>query len=206
MHIKIGQFTVPAEERFLYIPEDEIIDGEYIMLLKLLNDEGEVIDESLPVEIEINTALDFGAPKAEKIADKAIDEKVLKLEVRLQIIDQKPVLIGTTDTGSRVVALWESLVMASSLIVDTESGVFRTQSPQALSEGEHRVTVYAIRDEDGARSETIIIPFEIKPPAYHAALEPVAGYYQWYIMGGIALGLALIVAILIHRRRRRLNT
>jgi len=96
-----------------------------------------------------------------------------RIEVEIQ--EQRPTVTGETEFGSQVFAIWNSVVLASSVISDSEEGAFEVQAPRDLEMGvPHRVTLYAVKSEDDnkIRSESVDVFFRIKTPG--AGILPIA--------------------------------
>jgi len=114
-------------------------------------------------------------------------------EIEIEIEDLRPVISGETEFGSQVFAIWNSVVLASSVISDSEQGAFEVQAPRDLETGiSHRVTLYAVKTEDKnkMRSESVEVFFTVK--------EPGKGIFPFII---ITLGsLSLLVVTLLVRR------
>jgi len=83
----------------------------------------------------------------------------------IEISEDKPVITGDTEFGSQVFAIWNSVVLSSSVISDSEKGAFEIQAPKNLETGvSHRVTLYAVKTDQNKtlRSESIDVYFRIK--------------------------------------------
>lgn len=87
-------------------------------------------------------------------------------KAELTIEDPRPSITGETVFGSQVFAIWNSVVLASSVISDSEKGAFEVQAPRDLEIGiPHRVTLYAVKTDDNnnkIRSESVDVFFTIK--------------------------------------------
>jgi len=108
-----------------------------------------------------------------------------RIEVEIQ--EQRPTVTGETEFGSQVFAIWNSVVLASSVISDSEEGAFEVQAPRDLEMGvPHRVTLYAVKSEDNnkIRSESVDVFFRIKTPG--AGVLPIA------VAAGTLAGLAVL--------------
>jgi len=119
-------------------------------------------------------------------------------EKDMLVIDQtRPVVTGETEFGSQVFAIWNSVVLSSSVISDSEIGAFEVQAPRNLEvDSPHRVTLYAVKTEGGnkIRSESVDVHFKIKTEGVGVLPIAVAG-------GGVALLFLLV--FLIRRLQRR---
>jgi len=114
------------------------------------------------------------------------------------VIDQaRPVMTGETEFGSQVFAIWNSVVLSSSVISDSEIGAFEVQAPRNLEiDSPHRVTLYAVKTEGNSkiRSESVDVHFVIKTAGM--GVVPIAA-----VGGGFSLLFLLI--FLIKRLQRR---
>lgn len=102
--------------------------------------------------------------------------------VEIEITDNKPMVTGDTDFGSQVFAIWNSVVLSSSVISDSEKGTFEIQAPKNLESGtHHRVTLYAARSlgEQTVRSESVDVYFRIR--------EKKISFLPIIIMGSIVI-------------------
>lgn len=214
-HEKIlGQTVSDENDIFIFQVPQPIRDGKYILLARALLPEKKQVLESPPVGIVIDSTLNVPAPSPKKLADKPITEDVLLKDLRVEIRDQKPVLVGKTDFGNKVSATWRSIVVTSALIADTTTGDFNIQAPGELEYGKHEVYVQAVRQKDGAMSKNIRIIFnisaafpgaeELKPSAPEQGKGGIAaafstfaqrqGFLLWLILGfvgvvGVAAGV-----------------
>lgn len=129
--------------------------------------------ESFPVRVKVNASLDVTAPAPKKLADKSLEGDVLLKNVRIEIRDRKPTLLGRAAYGSEVLTTWRSLVMTSALIADTTAGEFSIQPQQEIDFGDHEVYIQAVRPKDGALSKTVKIAFRVdKSTLENAAVGP----------------------------------
>jgi len=167
---------------------------------KAMQAEKKKITVSMPVHIIIDSSLNVSTPVPKKLADQAITEDVILKNVRLEIKDNRPVLVGETEYGNKVTATWRSIVTTSALIADSVGGEFSITSPRDLELGKHEVYVQATRKKDNAQSDTIKILFNVGVsfPGMAQALQPAA----WGTgIGGIAsfpwLWVLLALAIII---------
>ena len=214
-HEKIlGQAVSDENDIFIFQVAQPIRDGKYIVLARALLPEKKQVLESPPVGIVIDSTLNVSPPSPKKLADKPITEEVLLKDVRVEIRDQKPVLVGKTGFGNKVSATWRSIVVTSALIADTTTGDFSIQAPGELVYGRHEVYVQSVRQKDGAMSKNIRITFnisagfgggeELKPSAPEQGKGGIAaafstfaqrqGFLLWLILGfvgvvGVAAGL-----------------
>ncbi len=116
----------------------------------------------------------------------------------VSINEEKPTITGETEFGSQVFAIWNSVVLSSSVISDSEVGAFEIKAPRNLETGvPHRVTLYAVKPEGVSkiRSDNVDVHFKIKAPG--TGLMPVV-----VAVVGISL-LILLLIYLVRRLQRR---
>ena len=92
-------------------------------------------------------------------------------QIQIEVGQVRPVITGDTEFGSQVFAIWNSVVLSSSVISDSEQGAFEIQAPKDLETGvAHRVTLYAVKMDKNKtlRSESVDIYFRIKSQATSA--------------------------------------
>ncbi|GEM_PF-6461705 len=168
---------------------------------------------SAPVRFGLDASERVKKPEPRSIGNQSISQKPtafsniwignvradsIKDGVEVQIDQTKPTVSGDSEFGSQVFAVWNSVVLASSVISDSEQGAFSVQAPKNLeTDIGHRVTLYAVKANDNgqeARSDSVNVFFRIKPVAigFSGAL--------WGLAGLAALGLA---TVLVRRRLTR---
>lgn len=155
-----------------------------LVVVAYLNDGSRV--ESKAIRFGVDTSTSVNKPIPRTISGKSIsdsDEFSFTIggkayaqsddgPVEIEIKDQKPLITGETEFGSNVFAIWHSVVLASSVISDSEQGAFQIQAPRALElDSPHRATLYAVKTlEDGRqiRSDNVDVYFRIKKTNFAA--------------------------------------
>lgn len=172
----LGDVLSSENSIFTFQVQKPLRSGRYQVVARVLQPSKKAVIDSTPVHIIINPDASVNAPKPDKLADEIITDDVLLKQVRVEIEDRKPVLVGKLekDFGSKVTATWKSVVATSALIADNVSGEFRIASPRQLELGNHEVYVTAIRHKDGVQSKTIRIPFVIGPSLNQPDLKSAA--------------------------------
>ncbi len=161
-HEKIlGDTSVDENYMFIFQVVDPIRDGSYMLVAKALDPQAKKITVSNPVHVIIDSTRNVAAPVPSKLGGEDISEEVLLKNLRIEIHDKQPVLIGQTEYGNRVEATWRSIVTTSALIADTATGEFMIKAPTELSLGQHEVYVTATRSKDMAQSPNIRILFNV---------------------------------------------
>jgi cysteine-rich repeat protein len=172
---------------------------------------------SAPVRFSIdNTLAAAGKPNPRTIGGEAIPSDAISMgnifingvkaedgaTIQLEIKDQKPTISGDSQYGSQVFAVWESIVLASSVISDSEQGAFDIQAPRNLEINTgHKITLYAVKADDTGtkmRSEDVNVYFRVKTEAF-----PL-GLFLW--ITGITLTLILLIFFLRKRLRKKEDT
>jgi cysteine-rich repeat protein len=166
---------------------------------------GDATKSSAPVRFSVDSTLGINKPIPRSLGGENIPAGALALgnifingvraedgeEIELAITDQKPVISGDSEYGAQVYAVWESIVLASSVISDSEQGAFDVQAPKNLETNTaHKVTLYAVKaDEAGQnmRSENVDVYFRVNPTGFPW------GIVLWSLGAALALGLAFVV-------------
>ena len=169
--------TVPLEDQKLY---------DVVATATL----GAKTTSSTPIQFGVNTGFTVSKPIPRTLGGQLIpggklsfggvliDEALAQSEdgqVQIEIGQARPVITGDTEFGSQVFAIWNSVVLSSSVISDSEQGAFEIQAPKDLETGvAHRVTLYAVKMDKNKtlRSESVDIYFRIKSQSTSAL--PVA--------------------------------
>jgi hypothetical protein len=161
-HEKIlGDATVDENYSFIFQVTDPIRDGSYMFVAKSLNPKEKKITVSDPVHVIIDSTRNVSTPVPLEIGDQKISEDVLLKNLRIEIQDRQPVLMGQTEYGNRVEATWRSIVTTSALIADASTGEFAIKAPRDLELGQHEVYITATRSKDMAQSATVKILFNV---------------------------------------------
>lgn len=193
--VVLGTTEVDDNNAFTFTPDFDLLDGEFYLLAKGLDEKNSRVIETPLVSVKLDTKLDIGAPIPERLSDKNIGSDVPLEDLRIEVRDARPILIGRTEYKNTVHATWESVVGTSAIVADLAGGEFRIQSPKELEVGEHKVTVYAVRESDMAISKKAVLHFEVKPPAtsvlHGIALgeEVMMPRWAWFVIFFIGLGL-----------------
>lgn len=182
----LGRTTTQENDVFIFLIPEILEDGEYDLVARVIEPAGEetflgmpvaraqdtgtgdtagersvILMESDPVHITVNRGLEVIPPTPQKLSDREVTEENLLQDLRIEIIDNQPVLLGKAAYNSEVVATWRSIVLASALISDSPRGEFSISAFHPLGSGDHEVYVQAVRLRDNAVSKTIKVPFTI---------------------------------------------
>ena len=86
--------------------------------------------------------------------------------IEIKVSSKRPEITGDVEFGSQVFAVWESIVLSSSVISDSDEGSFSIRPPKDLEPNKsHKVTLYALKTADDGRkirSENVEIKFKIE--------------------------------------------
>lgn len=187
----LGQTTTSENGIFLFETPITLRDGHYYLIARSNS------LTSPAVSIYIDSTLGIKPPILKQIADKPITSDVLLKNLRIEIRNRKPVLIGTTDLGNKVVANWNSIVSTSAIIADVNAGNFELSSPNEMELGEHHVYVTAIRHSDNAQSETVKLPFTITQDDF---LDESS---YWWMIGAVTIAIAGTLIIIVKKKRKK---
>jgi len=193
----LGRTVTHENSIFIFLIPEILEDGEYDLVARVieppkttaflgtpiaraqtgdtLQEESVVLMESKPVHIKINKALDVIPPNPQKLADQTVTEENLLKDLRIEIIDNQPVLFGKAAYNSEVVATWRSIVIATAIITDSPRGEFAISAFHPLEAGDHEIFVQAVRLRDNAMSKTIKVPFTIVEPEAASTQETQVG-------------------------------
>ena len=157
----LGVTVSDAKSIFAINSGKELRDGEYFLQAISKHPETGKVLISKQIKIIIDTTLGIKNPEIKQLSDQKVTDDVLLKNLRIEIYDHRPILLGTTDFGNTVTADWKSIVTSSAVIADAASGDFRIASGNVLEPGEHSVYITAIRNRDHAQSDTIRLDFII---------------------------------------------
>ena len=173
---------------FHLIPESEMQDGVYYLVATaLLNDE--TLLSSAPVRATLDSMVSVDAP-----LPQYLDGISIRDQETIRVANGRPLLVGQTHYGVQLFATWESLILASSIIADSEEGLFGIQPPRELERDlDHRVTLFAVSQQEQGmvRSESVLVHFRVADAPFN--------YIVWTALLIILLALAAFVA------KRRMN-
>jgi hypothetical protein len=194
---------------FDIVPASSLEDQKLYDIIATATVGGQVIS-SQPIQFGVNTGFTIRKPLPRTLGGILIPTDVIsfrnlfvgrayaqteggKSVVELEIDAERPVVTGETEFGSQVYAIWNSVVLSSSVISDSEQGAFEIQAPQNLEKGvPHRVTLYSVKSDGGKtlRSESVNVYFRIKTPGSGTATAAAAAGFS----------LTLVIAIAVIRR------
>jgi len=183
----------PTDLGGLYFSIEAVVtpdtDGRWFDLIATSQmDDGTKIS-SLPIRIFIDTESLAATPVPQSIGGVPVTGSPVALgngifiknaiaqadgSYEIQITDDQPTIEGSTEFGSQVYAVWESLVLSSSVIADSDEGSFAIQAPKTLAANTgHKVSLYAVKaDESGnkLRSDSVDVYFRVNTPAFPWAI------------------------------------
>jgi cysteine-rich repeat protein len=171
---------------------------------------------STPIQFGINTGFTVSKPIPRTLGGKLIPGGKISFggvlidlayaqdntsqQPQIEIDQARPVITGDTEFGSQVFAIWNSVVLSSSVISDSEQGAFEIQAPKDLETNiAHRVTLYAVKTDKNKtlRSESVDIYFHVKSKERN--LVPI-------VIGVLCLLLLIAAASYLIRRMRETRT
>ncbi|QQR83198.1 hypothetical protein IPJ72_05330 [Candidatus Peregrinibacteria bacterium] len=191
----------------------ELQDQKVYNLVAIATYEDGTTLKSAAVSFGVNEGLGVNAPDPRTLDNVPIESDQLNFswipgayaqsDSLIRIHQTQPVIEGDSEFGTQVYAIWNSLVLASSVISDSEEGFFSIKAPQALEGGSlHRVSLYALKRVGNKviRSDTVDVHFEVAPAALSVLNVSLA-------LGVLALLIAIywIVRRVLMRRKSSLN-
>lgn len=176
----LGETTSDAENKFALISEIGLEEGEYFLQAKSYDNNGQVIDESLPIKIIVDFGRVVPPPKIEMIDTVHVIE-----DRRTVIFNQQPLVFGTSVPDSQVFITFESSIFSSTILSDSLSGFFSLFAPRPFEFGNHQLTAYAVTS-DGIASGPVQVPFEVK----ESLLLKLRSFSYWWVL--MILGLVLL--------------
>lgn len=201
--ILFGSSVVEPSRKFFINPDVPLLDGRYKISLSEFENESRVA-ESPVFTIFVDTSLTITPPTPEYISDRIVTPDILRRKALVEVANKRPVLSGRTNVGDIIFANWKSLLLSSALLADTTLGTFETRPSVDLTDGEHEVFVYALREEDLARSPDVNMLFKVVEGEVVAVRKAPPLSASWLL--AIAASLAfLMLLVLVVRRKRHTN-
>ncbi|MBU1018626.1 MAG: DUF2341 domain-containing protein [Patescibacteria group bacterium] len=141
----VSSFETDTDElgKFIVVVDENLSDGDYNLFVAGV-DGKKLIDISAIKSFTVNT--DIGAPE---IKTPEIDEEG---DISLKAF---------AAPGSIIYVTWRSMIFSSIVVADSLTGEFEVKPPSALSEGEHKVYVYAENPATGIRGDAIQVDFSV---------------------------------------------
>ncbi|MBU0706707.1 fibronectin type III domain-containing protein [Patescibacteria group bacterium] len=194
---QFSPYSIEGQNFFRKIPEVALEDGQTydLMAIGILTG-GQIITSNI-VRFSFDSGIGIMPPIPTAIGNVSITEELKNTNIHVKANkDGKIEVIGKSEYGAQVFAVWESLVLASSVLSDSALGEFAMESPQRLSqEQDHVVTLYAVKAQDGQklRSGSVDVNFYIEKPT---------PFPYWLILLLILLLLLMRMFFLYYRRRK----
>ena len=205
----LGKSTTDINNAWVLTPEFDLVDGEFFLIVKGLDPSNKRVLESPLIRLTLDSTLQVDQPKPERLSDKNITEEVLLEDVRIEIRDSKPILIGRAGFKNRVIATWQSVLGTSAIVADLAGGEFKIEAPKELPFGDHTVTIYSVRETDQVVSKTITLKFNVAEP-FSGVLRGIAfgeelifPVWLWFIIFLFAGGLFMYGIVLDRRRKKK---
>lgn len=154
---------------------------------------------SEPVSVVVDSSVNQYNPVPEVLDTTQVTSEHIDGDLTLDADSDRPVLtaqlsIPDISGATSVVANWQSLLLTSSIIADSQQGDFKIFAPGNLEPGEHTVYIHSIRAEgdEKVRSADIRLKFVVSGPLYS---NP-------YVIGGGIFTVLLLITIAVLRRRK----
>ncbi len=166
---KFAESSIENNYYFEAYPKNNVLnDGQTydLVAISILQD-GEILSSD-PIRFTMDSGKETAVPVPISIGDVSLAGD-LKLEnIRIRASENGKVeIVGESEYGSQIFAVWQSVVLASSVIADSKLGGFAVESPMSLETGEdHRVTLYAVKSvgDQKLRSQNVEIRFYMQKP------------------------------------------
>ncbi len=204
----LGKTTTDINNAWVLVPEFDLVDGEFFLLVKGLDPANKRVLESPLIRLTLDSSLQIDQPKPERLSDFNITDEVLLEDVRIEIRDSKPILIGRAGFKNRVIATWQSVLGTSAIVADLAGGEFKIEAPKELPFGDHTVTIYSVRETDQVVSKTITLHFNIAEP-FSGVLRGIAfgeelifPVWLWFIIF-LGSGSLFMYGVVLDRKRRK---
>ena len=201
---KNGAITLEVEtdDNGKFLARPKLKDGNYIIIVRSLDDEGNMDDETVPYSFEVDSGLDADLVVPQQLGETPIDLESLQA---FTIGDSRPYLYGKVNAKNlEVTTNWSSQLYSSSFLVDTDEGDFLTLAPQLLEDGSHELNVYAKDLEHNLYSSAINIDFHVlSSTLYQAANDSKK---NWQLAFFSLIGLIGLGGFWIMVRRRQITT
>ncbi|MFH0820536.1 MAG: hypothetical protein V1908_02065 [Candidatus Peregrinibacteria bacterium] len=200
-------------KKFALLPQTSPKNNKLYDLVVVANLANGSTLSSAPVRFGLDDAMRVSKPRPRSIGKVTIPDDSpalshlwignvradsLKDGVELEVDQSRPVVSGDTEFSSQVFAVWNSIVLASSVISDSEEGAFSIQAPKDLEpDVGHRVTLFAVKaDASGmqARSDSVNVFFRVKPAATGSSAA------LWAL--GILFALSFFVVLLRRKAKK----
>lgn len=190
---------VQVQENGLYtVTPDALTNGSYQISVATHDAEGNLVEQSDIATLNIDTA-----QKGAVVAIQTPENTNVKGSLTLE---------GKVEPETLLEAQWQSVVMTSIVLADSETGEFKLTSPKELGAGEHELTVYGIKD--GVVGKEKKLKFNIVSEALAASAatekrslpaEAEANFLsqnKLLISGGVALLAIIAIAVIIFKKKK----
>lgn len=185
--------------RFEFVSKRALQDRKLYNVVATATVEGEKFS-SAPIRIGLNTGFSISRPVPRTLGGKSIPLEGVTFngfvgfanaqggEIEIEIDEDRPTVTGDSEFGSQVFAIWNSVVLSSSVISDSEQGAFEIQAPRHLEKNvPHRVTLYAVKSDgdNTLRSDSVDVYFRIKEGRIGLGLMLAALAVALFVLGFI---------------------
>ncbi len=144
-----------------FLAEADLPDGEFDVVVRTYDVNGEIEDEGLPFEIKVDTEIAaVGEVEPYQLDDQLIDVTDLQL---ITVGNNQPYIYGRAPRDYELNVMWASELFTSSLLIesDEEMGEFVVMAPELLENGEHDVTVQGIDQSQNLYTSAINVDFMV---------------------------------------------
>lgn len=154
------QVDTVADAGGKFLAKADLPDGEFDVIVRVYDKNGELTDEGLPFELVVDSTR---AKAAGKVSPSQLDSEIIDV-TDLQLItlnNSQPILYGKATSNYEVEVMWASELFSSSLLIDTseDEGEFVVMAPSELEDGRHDVIVQGIDPTQNLYTSAINVNF-----------------------------------------------
>ena len=190
----IASSKIFANNKFVIVPKGKIKDGNYVFYVNGSHN-GKIM-QSNRILLSIDSKLGINKPEVKRLGSV----NILK-DVRLEIREGRPILLGKVQEKAEVIVTWSSLLYTSALLIDTKEGDFQSIPPTLLEKGDHKIYLYAYRPNDKSSSQHVKLEFEILEGGI---IKIHNDYNVWiFVIAAISCIAIISISIYINKRKKR---
>lgn len=198
---KLVEVETRTDGQGKFLTRPQLRDGDYLVMVRTLDSNGKVVNETLPYELSIDSDLEQDIVDPYQLDDQKINVRNLRV---ITIDNSRPYLYGKAEKGYEVVTSWASEVHTSSLLVDQEEGEFITLAPAELEDGDHDLYIYAMDPSKNLYSSVIEIDFKVLTGSlYEAAQEDSATRMSLFLYGVGGIFVVMVFWLIARARKER---
>ncbi len=188
----IYEEIVQTDSSGKFLVQKDLPAGKFDVMIRSYDDEGNLVGETLPYEIEVQKELASGVVTPHRLDDQEIDLADLQI---LNIENSRPLLYGKATKDYTLEAMWASELFSSSLIMDTDAdeGEFVMMAPNDLENGSHEVVVQGIDPLSNLYTAAINVDFMVSGGVAEIAEQATGAWMKVVGVGLVAVFIAVVV-------------